>query len=550
MRPDRDHVHAQFGTDAHLFADGRYMELIVRAEAFNRGSPFTLCECPSLGKGDINLTRDLRETLESGHWVPESGRTRLVVKAPANGRHLTVELRLSVEEGNLSEVHFRFDHSYVQSHTLADTVAFLTEVADTLEVLYGYAHDAFDVALQDALDPQQYRALAGAPPPQVPLDPHRNPARTARLGELLVTCRWLSFYGGRLLERIGVERATSAPCPVERLGEGRVQLRLYDDPLGYSLPDNRQRHMEVRQHLGLDELLEAGRWQAVERRPTGDVADEHVARGLERVPNGDPTDEAVPPISLWAALYDAALTARAGELEFYGAQARRAAGRILEIGCGTGRITLPVARTGVPVVAIDPSAEVIEHLEDRLRDETESLRRRVTVVKQDVRDVELAAHGPFAAIFIPYRGINRFTSPVELRDLLEALRANLQQGGVLAFDTFFPRPERLAPGGQTVTVLGYRGESPDGEGTFLVYDTTDVDLVAQRLSIVRRFDRLDAEGRVVEQRYLLLERRFYFPDELRYLLELAGFEASVFGGFFGETLASPDQEVVVVARRL
>ena len=548
----RDHLHAQFGTLTHLFAEGRFESLIDQAEAFNQGSPFTVCQCPALGKGDINLTAAVRQKLSGGLWVPEAGKARLTCTSPANGRGFSIELHMPVQEGRLAEVHFRLETRFLQPDELEDTVAFLTSIAIALDPEYGYAHDAFDEAIQDTTDVKRYRTLTGSEPKTDPIDERQNPGRSTYADGRLVTVRWLSLYGGTTLAAIGRERALDAPCQTEPLANGNVLLRLYDDPLAHALPEFRARHLQVRQYLRIDDLVESSRWEAVERRPSGDFDRIPTTRTRAVALTDKPIQQAVanrPPIPVWAGLYDATIAGRPEEIEFYRTQARRAAGRVLELGCGTGRIMIPVAKTGVPVTSVESSAEAIEHVAGLLAAQPTALKDRTTLLERAVDDPELAALGPFAAVFIPYRGVNRYTDPETLRELLEALRGSLQQGGVLAFNTFFPRLKQWSLGSKPTPVLVYRGECPDGEGEFLIWDTLEVDIVSQHMHILRHLEQLDERGRIVDHQYLVLHRRYYFPDELRYLLELSGFEARIFGGFEGEELVAAAQEMVVVGRR-
>src|SRR3954447_8266417 len=55
------------------------------------------------------------------------------------------------------------------------------------------------------------------------------------------------------------------------------------------------------------------------------------------------------------------------DIRFWQDMARRAAGPVLELGCGTGRVTLPVARTGARIIGVDRSAEMLSHARRRLR---------------------------------------------------------------------------------------------------------------------------------------------------------------------------------------
>src|SRR5919201_4734920 len=79
-------------------------------------------------------------------------------------------------------------------------------------------------------------------------------------------------------------------------------------------------------------------------------------------------------------LYDSvpAYAAR-GDVRFYVAEAARSRGPLLEIGCGTGRVLLPVARAGATVVGLDGSQQMLARCRAKMADESEATRERVTL---------------------------------------------------------------------------------------------------------------------------------------------------------------------------
>jgi ubiquinone/menaquinone biosynthesis C-methylase UbiE len=61
-----------------------------------------------------------------------------------------------------------------------------------------------------------------------------------------------------------------------------------------------------------------------------------------------------------AELYDPWSRSVTEDIDFYVAEARKAGGPVVELGVGTGRIAVPVAAAGVPVIGVDSSAGMLE----------------------------------------------------------------------------------------------------------------------------------------------------------------------------------------------
>src|SRR5262245_36723235 len=77
----------------------------------------------------------------------------------------------------------------------------------------------------------------------------------------------------------------------------------------------------------------------------------------------------------------------------------RAGGRVLELGCGTGRITLPVARTGVLTVGIDRSGDMLAHARRRVR---RSKAGHARLLRGDIRALPFRDGAGFELVMAPY----------------------------------------------------------------------------------------------------------------------------------------------------
>lgn len=106
-------------------------------------------------------------------------------------------------------------------------------------------------------------------------------------------------------------------------------------------------------------------------------------------------------------------------------------GRVLELGCGTGRICLPLAATGLVVEALDASPAML----DRLR--AKPVEAGLTVHEADMADFSLATE-PFAIAFVAFNTFFNLTTEAAQRDCLAAVAAHLEHGGRLALECDVP----------------------------------------------------------------------------------------------------------------
>jgi ubiquinone/menaquinone biosynthesis C-methylase UbiE len=135
----------------------------------------------------------------------------------------------------------------------------------------------------------------------------------------------------------------------------------------------------------------------------------------------------------YAAFYDweNAQTMGRRDVRFWQHMAQRTTDRILELGCGTGRITLPLARTGARIVGIDRSASMLARARKRAR-----LSRRSAapgLVRGDIRFLPFP-DASFGLVAAPYGILQSLLDDQVLRDTLTSVARVLRPGGTFGVD--------------------------------------------------------------------------------------------------------------------
>lgn len=106
-------------------------------------------------------------------------------------------------------------------------------------------------------------------------------------------------------------------------------------------------------------------------------------------------------------------------------------GRVLELGCGTGRVLVPLARAGVSMVGVDRSPVMLARARRRLRRLGRSV--RAWLVRADVRALPLAA-GSVETVIAPYGVWQSLLSDEDVAAALASVAAVLAPGGVFGLD--------------------------------------------------------------------------------------------------------------------
>jgi SAM-dependent methyltransferase len=119
------------------------------------------------------------------------------------------------------------------------------------------------------------------------------------------------------------------------------------------------------------------------------------------------------------------------DVRFWQDLARREGGPVLELGSGTGRLTMPVARTGVRVVGVDRSRPMLAYASQRARKLPRA--RRPRLVLADIRNLPLRS-GRFSVVMAPYGMLQSLTRDRDLAATLSEAARVLCRGGVLGVD--------------------------------------------------------------------------------------------------------------------
>jgi ubiquinone/menaquinone biosynthesis C-methylase UbiE len=139
-----------------------------------------------------------------------------------------------------------------------------------------------------------------------------------------------------------------------------------------------------------------------------------------------------------AEFYEQEFAHRDHEIQFYLKQARRAGGPVLEVACGTGRLTLPIARAGLDATGLDVSRPMLEIA--RRKAAAEHL--PITWVEQDCRCIALDRR--FTLVFSATNAMQHLHDLDSVNGFLTSARMALERNGTLILDVFNPNPAKLA----------------------------------------------------------------------------------------------------------
>lgn len=250
----------------------------------------------------------------------------------------------------------------------------------------------------------------------------------------------------------------------------------------------------------------------------------------------------ISPYDAWAEIYDSVFSYVNEDIPFYVDEAVRSGGPIIELGCGTGRVAIPIALSGIDVVGLDSSSLMIKKARQKAEQTGVS---NLKLVQADMIDFKFDDKFPLA--IVPFRGLLSLLSVEETERTLLNIRRHLSPGGKLIFDIFVPDLDMMAQEGDVP--YHFRDVTDPKTGRRLViWNQASYDSHSQIMSIRSTIEELDLSGIVASKMYRDFALRYMFRWEMHYLLRACGYDIlELYGDFRRQDFDDSSTEMVWVA---
>jgi SAM-dependent methyltransferase len=244
--------------------------------------------------------------------------------------------------------------------------------------------------------------------------------------------------------------------------------------------------------------------------------------------------------------YDYEFRSRTADIEFYQQHYLDCEGWALEIGVGTGRIAIPAIRSGAQIIGLDPHAGMLQAATKHREQLTKAQRTRLRFLNADVRDFD--AGQQFNLITCPFNVLQHMYDHEDIEQALQNIHKHLAPGGLLIFDILMPNFEYLGRS-PLERFPGVYFEHPSWNATYQYSEQSAYDPVQQLNQIWLHYTRKDplpgVKSEAPEYHCIQLSHRYFYPQEMNYLLQKNHFEIlACHGNFSGAMLAEHSESMV------
>jgi ubiquinone/menaquinone biosynthesis C-methylase UbiE len=203
------------------------------------------------------------------------------------------------------------------------------------------------------------------------------------------------------------------------------------------------------------------------------------------------------------------------DINFFLREAKKIGGKVLELTCGTGRVSIPLLRAGVDLTCVDYSEGMLAVLREKLDKNRLSCR----VVKMDM--TELYLHDRFDLIFIPFNSFSEIVDKSKHQQTLERIRAHLREHGRFICTLQNPKVRVKSMNGAIKTL----GEFPtDSGGSLIVQSQLSYDAFAHMAHGFQYYEIYNGQKALIDKRTLEMNFYLFAKAEFEELVQSTGFQ--------------------------
>jgi len=241
---------------------------------------------------------------------------------------------------------------------------------------------------------------------------------------------------------------------------------------------------------------------------------------------------------------------RKHDVNFFVDYSRKASGRTLELGCGTGRVLIPAAIAGCGITGLDLSPYMLKRCQSRLSQQPDEVQRLVHLIQANMTDFDTGER--YSLVTTPFRSFQHLITVEEQKACLKQTNRHLVPGGLLILDIFHPYPPRLVTDPAYMEEIEDLPETELPDGRLLRRTTRTAafhrELQCNDIEMFYYVTHPDGHREKLVQAFPI---RYFFRYEIEHLLEMCGFRVvELFGNYDRSAFTEDSPEMIFVAEKV
>lgn len=239
-------------------------------------------------------------------------------------------------------------------------------------------------------------------------------------------------------------------------------------------------------------------------------------------------------------LYQLTHRGNPGDVSFY-RSACKGQRDILELGCGTGRVLIPLAEAGFHMTGIDAHPGMLAALRQKLATHPQLKPEDVTLVEADIRDFSLDAR--FDRVLMPFNLLFCLLTPEDIITCLKTVRAHLKPNGACIFDLYQADDEAL--NAIDPDVLDFYASVDDGKREIQIFERRIYEPERHRVDATYRYLLKDHKTHAMHTvEYSIPQIYLHFPQIKKLFMEAGLQFTQLYGDFSGKAFDQESEHII------
>jgi len=234
------------------------------------------------------------------------------------------------------------------------------------------------------------------------------------------------------------------------------------------------------------------------------------------------------------------------DIPFYIEYAKKQKGYILELGCGTGRVSIELAKEGFYVTGLDLSEKMLEMYKNKLKELPNNIQNKIDIVKGNMANFVI--NKKYSLIIAPFRAFQALTKENDIKNCLNCIRKHLETNGIFIINVFRPNKVLDESWCSGEAIQWERDDLKNGIHVIKKDLREKIDTKNQIIYPKFIYEVIDKDGNI-EKYKEELELKYYYHDQLKKILLENGYEIYEEFGWYNKTGIENGRELIMVCKK-
>ena len=231
------------------------------------------------------------------------------------------------------------------------------------------------------------------------------------------------------------------------------------------------------------------------------------------------------------------------DIPFYIEYAKKQNGNILELGCGTGRVSIELAKLGYFITGLDLSEQMLEIYKNKIKGLPKNIREKIEIINGNMAEFEIDKK--YSLIIAPFRAFQALTKENDIKNCLKCIKSHLSENGIFIINVFRPNKELDESWCSEEKIQWERDDEKNGTHVVKKDWREKIDIKDQIIYPKFIYEVIGKNGHM--EKYIEeLELKYYYYEQLTKLLKDNGFKIMEEYGWYDKSGIKEGKEMIII----